>query len=67
MLRVLIRLLADEVFVAVLLFVSAGTTDWPRAWILLAVLLLVRTIGAADDAVRGVAAGPNELRRPGFS
>ena len=46
MLLVLIRLVADELVVAVLLFVSAGTIDWSRAWILLAVLLLVRAIGA---------------------
>jgi protein-S-isoprenylcysteine O-methyltransferase Ste14 len=46
MLRVMVRLLADAVLVAVVLFVSAGTLRWWRAWVLLAVLLLVRTVGA---------------------
>ena len=46
MLRVMVRLVVDAVLVAILLFVSAGTLAWRRAWVLLAVLLLVRTIGA---------------------
>lgn len=44
--RVLLRLVADAALVAILLFVSAGTVEWWRAWVLLGVLLLVRTIGA---------------------
>jgi protein-S-isoprenylcysteine O-methyltransferase Ste14 len=46
MLRVMARLVADTVLVATLLFVSAGTLAWWRAWVLLAVLLLVRAVGA---------------------
>lgn len=46
MLRVLARLVADAALVAILLFVSAGTLAWRRAWVLLAVLLVVRTVGA---------------------
>jgi protein-S-isoprenylcysteine O-methyltransferase Ste14 len=46
MLKVALRLLADAALVGTALFVSAGTLAWPRAWVLLAVLLLVRTIGA---------------------
>ena len=46
MLRVLVRLLADAALVGVLLFVSAGTLSWWRAWVLLAVLLAARTISA---------------------
>lgn len=46
MLRVALRLVADAVLVAILLFTSAGTLAWWRAWVLLAVLLLVRTLGA---------------------
>jgi protein-S-isoprenylcysteine O-methyltransferase Ste14 len=46
MLRVMIRLAADAVLVAVLLFLAAGTFAWWRAWVLLAVLFLVRTLGA---------------------
>ncbi len=46
MLRVMIRLAADTLLVAMLLFVSAGTIAWQRAWVLLAVLLLVRAVGA---------------------
>lgn len=46
MICVVARLLADTALVAGALFVSAGTLRWPRAWVLLAVLLLVRTIGA---------------------
>ncbi len=40
------RLLANAALVALLLFVSAGTLGWGRAWVLLAVLLLVRGVGA---------------------
>jgi len=46
MLRVLVRLVADGALIATLLFGSAGTGDWWRAWVLLAVLLIVRTITA---------------------
>jgi protein-S-isoprenylcysteine O-methyltransferase Ste14 len=46
MLRVLVRLVADAALVAILLFVSAGTLSWWRAWVLLAVLLVVRTVSA---------------------
>ena len=46
MVRVLVRLVADAALVAILLFASAGTFAWWRAWVLLAVLLIVRTVGA---------------------
>ena len=46
MLRVMVRLVADAVLVASLLFLSAGTLAWPRAWVLLAVLVLIRALGA---------------------
>ncbi|MEO6525744.1 MAG: hypothetical protein ABIP93_03900, partial [Gemmatimonadaceae bacterium] len=42
----MLRLVADAGLVAILLFMSAGTLTWWRAWVLLAVLLLVRTVGA---------------------
>ena len=46
MLRVMARLIADAVLVAVLLFISAGTVRWARAWVLLGTLFLVRAVGA---------------------
>src|SRR5256885_1019049 len=46
MLTIIVRLLADTALVASLLFVSAGTLSWWRAWVLLAVLLVVRTVSA---------------------
>ncbi len=46
MLGVTARLVADAALVAVLLFLSAGTLEWWRAWVLLVVLLLVRIVGA---------------------
>lgn len=46
MLRVMVRLVADAVLVAILLFLPAGTVAWRRAWVLLAVLFLVRAVGA---------------------
>jgi protein-S-isoprenylcysteine O-methyltransferase Ste14 len=46
MLRVLVRLVADAALVAALLFLSAGTLAWWRAWVLLGVLLVVRSISA---------------------
>jgi protein-S-isoprenylcysteine O-methyltransferase Ste14 len=42
----LARLLADAALVALLLFVAAGTLAWWRAWVLLAVLLVVRAASA---------------------
>ena len=46
MLRVMVRLVADAVLVAMLLFVAAGTLAWWRAWALVAVLVLIRVLGA---------------------
>ena len=46
MLRVIARLVADAVLVAVLLFFSAGTFAWWRAWVLVAALFLLRAVGA---------------------
>lgn len=46
MLRVLGRLVADAGLVGALLFLSAGTLSWWRAWVLLGVMLLVRTTTA---------------------
>jgi protein-S-isoprenylcysteine O-methyltransferase Ste14 len=46
MIRIFGRLFADTVLIAVLLFATAGTFSWWRAWVLLAVLLLVRTATA---------------------
>lgn len=46
MLPSLARLLLDTSLVAMLLFVGAGTGQWARAWILLALVLVIRTIGA---------------------
>jgi protein-S-isoprenylcysteine O-methyltransferase Ste14 len=46
MLRVFARLVADAALVAVLLFGSAETLAWPRAWVLLALMLVVRTASA---------------------
>jgi protein-S-isoprenylcysteine O-methyltransferase Ste14 len=40
------RLLADTALVAILLFAAAGTLAWWRAWVLLAVMLSIRTVGA---------------------
>jgi protein-S-isoprenylcysteine O-methyltransferase Ste14 len=46
LLRILLRVLGDELLVAIALFAGAGTLAWWRAWVLLAVLLVVRTAGA---------------------
>jgi protein-S-isoprenylcysteine O-methyltransferase Ste14 len=46
MFRVLVRLIADAAVVAIALFGAAGTLAWPRAWVLLAVLLVVRVVTA---------------------
>ena len=46
MFRVLTRVIADAVVVAIVLFAAAGTLAWRRAWVLLAVMLVVRTSSA---------------------
>lgn len=46
MFKVMVRLVADTVLVAILLFLAAGTLAWWRAWVLLAVLILIRALGA---------------------
>jgi protein-S-isoprenylcysteine O-methyltransferase Ste14 len=46
MLRVLTRLIADTLLVASLLFLGAGTLAWVQAWVLVAMLFIVRTLGA---------------------
>ncbi len=43
---VALRLLADALLVAIMLFASAGTFAWWRAWVLLAVMMVVRAVGA---------------------
>jgi protein-S-isoprenylcysteine O-methyltransferase Ste14 len=45
MMRVLVRLVADAVVIGTVLFASARTFVWERAWMLVAVLLVVRIIG----------------------
>lgn len=52
MIRVMLRLAADATLTGIALFGSAGTLSWRRAWLLLGLLLLVRSIGAL--AVYGV-------------
>jgi protein-S-isoprenylcysteine O-methyltransferase Ste14 len=44
--RILTRLVLDAALVATLLFAGAGTLHWPRAWVLLALMLSVRVVGA---------------------
>jgi protein-S-isoprenylcysteine O-methyltransferase Ste14 len=46
MFRVLIRIIADAAVIALVLFVAAGTLAWQRAWVLVVVLLVVRTLSA---------------------
>jgi protein-S-isoprenylcysteine O-methyltransferase Ste14 len=46
MFRVLTRVIVDAVVVATVLFVGSGTLAWQRAWVLVAVLLVVRTLSA---------------------
>ena len=46
MFRVLARVIADAMVVAIVLFAAAGTFAWQRAWVLVAVLLVVRTVSA---------------------
>jgi len=45
--KVFLRLVADATLVASILFVSAGTLAWWRAWVLAVVLLAARTVSAA--------------------
>ena len=47
MFRIALRLTADAGIIGLVLFASAGTFAWWRAWVLLAVLLLVRIAGAS--------------------
>ncbi len=47
MLRIPIRLVADAALIGALLFLSAGTLSWGRAWVLVGVLLAIRSITAA--------------------
>ena len=46
MIRIVMRLIADAVVVALALFIAAGTIGWWRAWVLLAILIVVRIVGA---------------------
>jgi len=46
MLNVILRVIADGALTAIVLFALAGTLDWWRAWVLLAVLVVVRSITA---------------------
>jgi protein-S-isoprenylcysteine O-methyltransferase Ste14 len=46
MIKVLVRVVADAAVVAAVLFAAAGTISWPRAWVIIAVLLVVRIITA---------------------
>ena len=46
MFRVLARVIADAAVIAIVLFVAAGTLAWQRAWVLVAVLLVVRSSSA---------------------
>jgi protein-S-isoprenylcysteine O-methyltransferase Ste14 len=45
--KVLLRLFVDAALVASILFVSAGTVAWRRAWVLVVVLLAIRSVSAA--------------------
>ena len=47
MFRVPTRVIADAMVVAIVLFVAAGTLAWRRAWVLLAVLLVVTALREA--------------------
>jgi len=44
--RIMARLIADTALVGILLFTTARTLAWGSAWVLLAVLLFVRAVGA---------------------
>ncbi|MBA4072030.1 MAG: hypothetical protein C0497_09385 [Gemmatimonas sp.] len=46
MYSIVARLIADAALVGILLFTTARTLAWGRAWALLAVLLFVRAVGA---------------------
>ena len=46
MIKVLVRVIVDAAVVAAVLFAAAGTISWPRAWVIIAVLLVVRIITA---------------------
>ena len=68
--RVAVRLVADALQIAILLFWSAGTLRWWRAWVLLATLLVVRSVGALivhrvhPDLLRERAALPWHAAQP---
>jgi len=63
MLPVLARLAADTALIGILLFVSAGTIAWSRAWVLLAVMVVVR-VASAIAVYRVNAALMRERARP---
>ena len=44
--RIMARLIADATLVGIVMFTTARTLAWGSAWVLLAVLLFVRAIGA---------------------
>jgi protein-S-isoprenylcysteine O-methyltransferase Ste14 len=44
---VVLRLVVDATLVASMMFLSAGTLAWWRAWVLVVVLLTIRTVSAA--------------------
>jgi protein-S-isoprenylcysteine O-methyltransferase Ste14 len=44
--KIMARLIADTALVGILLFTTARTLAWGSAWVLLAVLLFVRAVGA---------------------
>jgi protein-S-isoprenylcysteine O-methyltransferase Ste14 len=46
MYKIMVRLVADTALVGILLFTTAQTLAWRSAWVLLAVLLFVRAVGA---------------------
>ncbi len=58
MFKVLVRFVVDAALVGVVLFVSAGTLSWWRGWVLLGVVLAVRTVGA----IAGYRTNPALLR-----
>jgi protein-S-isoprenylcysteine O-methyltransferase Ste14 len=63
MLPVLARLAADTALIGILLFVSAGTIAWWRAWVLLAIMVVVR-VASAIAVYRVNAALMRERARP---
>jgi len=46
MFKVLARIIADAAVVAIVLFTAAGTIAWPRAWVLISIVLVVRIASA---------------------